>query len=204
MDRERRQVRDRRQGQDRRSDQEQDHEREAAQDQRQGAERTVALDLNRDEAKVRQLEGRWRAMKEAHPKWTHAFERHVDITEEQLARRAATGELPDHSYGEMGSHATKWQSGAAMAAAAHVLANTKEFKNKQVVAKADGTSRITIIRPLPDVLGPAWRANVYGRTAASHGMQSSQWNAASVVVGKWERRSDGQWHPVTCFPKPGP
>jgi hypothetical protein len=198
MDRERRQGRDRRSGQD------QQQERAAGQDRRQSADRRVGLDRVRDEARIRQLEGRWRTLEQDHSQWSHAFQRHVDITDKQLERRADNGRLPDGSYSGIPANASRWQSGSAMVTAAHGLANSAEFRDKRAAAEANGTARFTVTRPLPAVLGPAWRADVYGRTAASHGQQVSQWNASSVALGTWHRRSDGQWHPVTCYPQPGP
>ena len=193
MDRERRQGQDRRSGQDRRQDR----------DRRNVADRRVALDRVRDEARIKQLENQWRTMERAHPQWSHAFQRHVDITHERLARRAATGELPDGKHGDVPANATRWQSADAMVVAAHGLANSDEFRRKLASAETNGTLRFTVTRPLPDVLGPAWRADVYGRTAASGGIRASQWNADSVAVCTWQRRTDGRWHPLTCYPQPG-
>ena len=196
--------RERRRERDRRSDQDQQQERTAGQDRRQGADRRVALDRVRDEARIRQLEGRWRTLEQDHPKWCHAFQRHVDITDKQLVRRADNGQLPDGSYGGEPANATRWQSAGAMVTAADGMARSAEFRDKRAAAEANGTPRFTVTRPLPAVLGPSWRADVHGRTAASHGQQATQWNAGSVAVGVWQRRSDGQWHPVTCYPQPGP
>jgi hypothetical protein len=157
----------------------------------------------RDEARIGQLANQWRTMERDHPEWSHAFQRHVDITDKQLARRAASGELPDGRPGPVPANATRWQSADAMAAATYGLANSDEYRRKRAAAEASGTPRFTVTRPLPEVLGPAWRADVYGRTAASGGTQASQWNAGSVAVCTWQRRSDGRWHPVTCYPEPG-
>jgi hypothetical protein len=176
-----------------------DRERSQVRDRGRGA----ALDRARDEARIKRLANQWRAMEDDHPQWSHAFERHVDITGPQLARRAATGELPDGRRAAIPADATKWQSDGAMVVAAHGLANTDDFRAKREFAEANRTSRFTVTRPLPEVLGPGWRADVCGRTAASGGIQASQWNAGSVAVCTWQRGSDGQWHPLTCFPQPG-
>jgi hypothetical protein len=196
--------RERRRGQDRRSDQDQQQARPAGQDRRQGADRRAALDRVRDDAKIRQLEGQWRTLEQNHPKWCHAFKRHVDITDKQLERRADNGELPDGSHGRIPANATRWQSAGAMVTAADGLARSAEFLDKRAAVEASGEPRFTVTRPLPAVLGPSWRADVYGRTAASHGQQATQWNAGSVAVGHWQRQSDGEWHPVSCYPQPGP
>jgi len=190
-------------GRDRRSDQDRRQDRDRASDRRNVAERRVALDRVRDQARIKQLANRWRTMEQDHPEWSHAFQRHVDITDQQLAKRAATGELPGGKHGTLPANATRWQSADAMAVAAHGLANSDEFRTKRASAGADRTMRFTVTRPLPEVLGPAWRADVYGRTAASRGTQASQWDAGGVAICTWQRGSDGQWHPFTCYPQPG-
>jgi hypothetical protein len=190
--------RERRQGQDRRSNE----NRASEHDRRAVADRRVALDRARDEAQIRRIESRWRALENDHPQWSHAFQRHVDVSDQQLARRAATGELPDGSQARVPAHATRWQSADAMVVAAHGLANSDEFRRARADAEASGAPRFTVTRPLREVLGPAWRADVYGRTAASHGAQASRWRDSSVAVCHWQRRSDGRWHPVSCYPEP--
>lgn len=202
MDHARRQDRDRRSGQERREQEHAGAERRQAQDRTSGQDR-LALDQVRDQARIRQLEGRWRAMEQEHPRWSHAFGRHVDITESQLAKRAATGELPDGDVQAVPRNATKWRSADAMVVAADGLARSDEYKRRRAFAEANGEDRFEVTRPLPQVLGPGWRAHVQGRTAASGGAQASQWNDDSFAVGRWRRQSDGQWHPVTCYPQPG-
>jgi hypothetical protein len=142
-------------------------------------------------------------MEQDHPGWSHAFERHVDITDRQLARRAADGELPNGGKGAVPRNATKWRSADAMVVAADGLARSDDYKRERALAEANGEDRFEVIRPLPEVLGPGWRAHVHGRTAASGGAQTSQWNDNSFAMGRWRRQSDGQWHPLTCFPQPG-
>jgi hypothetical protein len=224
MDRARRQERDRRSGQERRQEQERDRDRRSGQERRQEQERDRrsgqerrqeqerdrrsgqerrALDRVRDQAKIRQLANRWRTMEEEHPRWSHAFERHVDITDQQLARRADTGELPNGKVEATPRNATKWRSADAMVVAADGLAHSKEYDRKLAFAKANGEDRFEVTRPLPEVLGPGWRADVHGRAAASHGVQASQWNDDSIAVGRWRRQSDGRWHLLTCYPQPG-
>ena len=204
MDHGRRQDRDRGSGQERRREQEhtRNAERRQGQDRRSDQDRR-ALERMRDQEKVRQLANRWRTLEKEHPDWSHAFERHVDITEQQLARRAATGELPNGNIGAIPRNATKWRSADAMVVAAGELARSDKYKAERALAEANGEDRFEVTRPLSEVLGPGWRADVHGRTAASRGAQASQWNDDSVAVGHWRRRNDGRWHPLTCYPQPG-
>jgi hypothetical protein len=194
MDRARRQDRDRRSGQDRRQEQKEtqrsDHDRRS-------------LDRVRDQAKISQLADRWRTLEEEHPRWSHSFERHLDITDQQLMRRAATGELPNGHREAQPRNATKWRSADAMVVAADGLAHSDAYQRKRAFAEANGEPKFTVTRPLPETLGPRWRADVHGRTAASGGSQVSQWNDESIVKGTWKRQSDGRWHLLTCYPEPG-
>ena len=204
MERARRQERDRRSGQERRQERDRSGSQERRQEQdRRSSEERRSLDRTRDQARISQLENRWRALEQEHPDWSHAFERHVDISEEQLARRAETGELPNGKAGDIPRHATRWRSADAMVVAADGAAHSDEYQRKRAKAEANGETRFTVTRPLPEVLGPGWRADVQGRTAAPHGVQSTQWNDDSTVKTIWQRRSDGRWHPVTCYPQPG-
>jgi hypothetical protein len=192
VDHGRRQERDRRSGQERRQEQREEQERRSGQDRR-------ALDRVRDQDKIRQLANQWRMMEKQHPDWSHAIERHVDITDQQLAQRASKfstwkEDAPDH--------ATKWRSADAMVVAADGLAHSDEYKRKLADAQANGTKRFTVTKPLSEVLGPGWRADVYGRTVASHGVQASRWDDGSVAKCTWQRASDGRWHPLTCYPQP--
>ncbi|MGH3192523.1 MAG: hypothetical protein ACRDPY_30295 [Streptosporangiaceae bacterium] len=185
MDRTRSQARDRGNDQDRRREQDR------------------ALDRVRDQAKIRQLANQWRAMEQANKEWSHAFARHRDITEEQLARRAASGELPNGEKKAVPRHATKWRSDPAMVVAADGLVHSGDYRRALAFAEANGQDRIKVARPLSEVLGPDWREDVYGRSAASGGVLASRWNDGSTAVGRWQRQGDGRWQPVTCFPEPG-
>ncbi len=201
--------RDYRQGRDRRRDEEQRRkQQERAGNAGRGQERRAdadrrPLDRVRDQAKIRQLAGRLRATERAHPDWCHVFERHVDISDPDLAERAAdwrhSAKYPD----EVPHNATKWQSADAMVIAADRLAHSDEFKRKLAHAEASGIKRFPVNLPSEQALGPNWRADVYGRTTASHGTQASRWNDTSFVTGVWQRQSDGRWHLLTCFPQPG-
>lgn len=176
-----------------------DHARRQERDRRSGR----ASDQVLDQAKVKQLEARWRTMEQEHPRWSHAFERHVDISDQQLAKRAATGELPNGDVEDPPRNATKWRSADAMVVATDGLARSDEYQRKLKSAEATGEKGFTVTRPLPEVLGPGWRAHVYGRTAASQGAQACPWNDDSTAKGVWVRQSDGRWHPLTCYPQPG-
>ena len=192
MDRERRQERDRR------ADRDQPADRERAEQDRRG------LDQVRDQAKVKQVAGQWRKMEQEHPEWSHAFGRHVDITERQLDKRAVTGELPNGKREDAPDHATKWRSADAMVVAADGLARSDEYRRRLARAEARGETTFALTKPLPEVLGPGWRAGVYGRTATPHGTAASQWNDDSVAKCIWRKQSDGRWHRLTCSPQPGP
>lgn len=205
MDRERRQGRDRRNDQERRREQQErsgDTERRQRQDRLSGMDRR-SLDRARDQTKIRQLAGRWRALEKEHPDWSHAFKRHVDITDQQLGERAANWRLTAGYPDEVPRNATKWRSADATVVAADGLAHSNEYKRKLADAEATGIKRFPVTKPLSEVLGSNWRADVYGRSTASHGTQASQWNDRSFVTGVWERQSDGRWHILTCFPQPG-
>lgn len=203
MDRAYRQERDRRSGQERRQGQERRTvgERRQAQDRRSDQDRR-SLDRVRDQGRIRQLESRWRAYEQAHPESSHAFARHVDITDPQLATRAAIGQLPNGQVKSRPPHATKWRSADAMVVANDAVAHSDEYKQERARMEATGQIRLEVRKPLSEVLGRNWRADVYGLTAASGGTQASQWNDDAVVVSRWERGTDGRWHPITCFPQP--
>lgn len=90
-----------------------------------------------------------------------------------------------------------------MVVAADGLAHTDEYRRKLADAEATGKERFTVTRPLSKVVGPGWRADVYGRTAASGRNRASQWDDDSSAKCIWQRASDGRWHPLTCYPQPG-
>jgi hypothetical protein len=203
VDRSRSHGQDRRSEQERRQEEERrrDRQRAGEQDRRSGADRRVALDRVRDQAQVRRLENQWRALEEQHPEWTHAFRKHVDITEHGLARRAADWKLS--GMPDVPRDATKWRSADAMVVAADRMRHSDQYQRRLADAQAKGIDRFPTTERLSTVLGPGWRTDVYGRTAASHGAQASQWYDDSTVRVVWQRRSDGRWHPLTCYPQPG-
>jgi hypothetical protein len=159
----------------------------------------------RDQARIRQLAKQWRAMEQAHsdPDWSHAFRRHVDITDQQVADRAAAWGRAKGYRDDVPDNATKWRSSDAMIIAADGLERSDEFSRKLALAEANKEDQFELDRPLSEVLGRGWRADVYGRTTASYGVQASRWNDDSFVVGCWRRQSDGRWYPLTCYPHPG-
>jgi hypothetical protein len=90
-----------------------------------------------------------------------------------------------------------------MVVAADGLAHSDEYKRQRKQAEANGEDKFEVTGRLSEVLGPNWRADVDGRTAASGGARESQWNDESLAVCRWRRQSDGRWHPLTCYPQPG-
>lgn len=178
-------------------------DRASGRDHESVASRGAALDRVRDQAQIKQCAGKWRKMEEEHPEWSHAFSRHVDISGQKLAERAADWKAREGYTHDVPDDATKWRSAEAMVVAADGLKHSDTYKRRLAFAEKNKEDRFTVSRPLSEVLGPGWRADVYGRTTASGGAQESQWNDNSIVVVRWRRQSDGQWHPLTCFPQPG-
>lgn len=194
MDRGRRQDRDRRSGQERRQEQE----------RRNAPDRRASLDRAQETAQIKQVELSLRAVERNHPDWCHAFREHVEATDQQLARRAATGVNARGQQEKFRAlDATRWQSADAMATAVYRLERSPHFEQARANAERHNLAGFALRRPLQEVIGPGWRADVYGRSRASGGRQASQWNAASNMVAVYRRRSDGQWHLLTCYPEPG-
>src|SRR5689334_14537897 len=103
--------------------------RQQGQDRCAGLDRR-SLDRVRDQAKIRQLADRLRATEQAHPDWCHVFERHVDISDHDLAERVADWSRSAKYPDEVPHNATRWQSADAMVIAADRLARSDEFKRK--------------------------------------------------------------------------
>jgi hypothetical protein len=167
-------------------------------------DRRVSLDQAREAARIRQAERSLHATELDHTEWCHVFREHVEATDQQLARRAATGV---NARGQQerfrAEDATRWQSADAMATVVYRLENSPHYEQAKADAERYNLVRFSVRRPLHEVLGPGWRADVYGRSRASSGRQASQWNAASDAVAVWKKQSDGKWHLLTCYPQPG-
>ncbi|HUY49643.1 MAG TPA: hypothetical protein VMV92_28665 [Streptosporangiaceae bacterium] len=166
--------------------------------------RESRLDRDRDRDRIQELATGLQAMERDHPAWGHTFREHVDVTDEQLGRRAAKGmntrgrqePLPP-------AHATRWQSKEAMAVAAYALRHSDEYRHHLAAAEKSAKSRFRTQRPLAEVLGPAWRTDVYGHSNESHGQLPSQWRPDSQAVAIWQKQDNGRWHLYTCYPEVG-
>jgi hypothetical protein len=154
----------------------------------------------RDQDKIRQLENRWRTYEQAHLDSSHAFKEHVDVDDQYLADRAGKFSANPKAPKD----ATRWRSADAAVVAYDGLRRSDDYEQQRADKEAIGLERFEVRRPLSEVVGRDWRADVSGRTAASRGAQASQWNDNSVAVGRWQRGTDGRWHPITCYPQPGP
>lgn len=156
----------------------------------------------RDRDRIQQLAARLQAMERDHPAWGHTFREHVNVTDEQLTRRAVTG---INARGDQDwlapRHATRWQSKEAMAVAAYRLRTSDEYRLRHAAAERDGMTRFRTQRPLADVLGAGWRADVYGRSRESSGRWPSRWHRDSQAVAIWQKQDDGRWHLYTCYPE---
>jgi hypothetical protein len=182
-----------------------------AEDPARQADRTqdpAHLDRDRDAAEIRQRAELSRLRELTHPQWGHAFREHVDATDEELRRRAATGinargQLDD----SIPEHATRWQSDAACVISADGLWHTQKTQEerKEIDAKirvGEPTKQGFAVRaPLSQVLGPNWRDDVYGRSRESLGRQLSQWRTDSQAVAVFRKQADGRWHLYTCYPE---
>jgi hypothetical protein len=166
------------------------------------------LDRIRDAAEIRQRAGLTRQRERIHPGWGHTFREHVDVTDKELQRRAATGiNARGHRNDFIPEHATRWQSDAACVIAADGLWHTPEARQarNEIDAKIR-TGKPTRLgfparAPLSQVLGPNWRQDVYGRSSESHGRQPSQWRPDSQAVAIFRKQADGRWHLYTCYPE---
>ena len=85
------------------------------------------LDRIRDAAEIRHRAELSRQKELARPRWGHAFREHVDVTEQELERRAATGtNARGHCEEFIPEHPTRWQSEAACVIAADRVWRTPE------------------------------------------------------------------------------
>lgn len=159
------------------------------------------LDRARDQATIRRQVDRWRILEAEHPDWCHSFAEHVEAGDRVLAARAATGVNARGERRVRPEHATRWQSGEAMTVAAHGLWFSDERRRVQQQAIARDEPQFSVRLPLSHLMGPGWRADVYGRSRESHGASPSRWSAQSRAVGVWRRQADGRWHLHTCYPE---
>jgi hypothetical protein len=137
----------------------------------------------------------------------HTVVEHVDVGDDQLARRAATGV---NARGQPGrpTDASRWTSDAAAMRAAERLwcsAEARQRKERAEEQVRSGTllrqdAVVAVRRPLPEVLGPTWRGGVYGRSRASNGQEAIRFTARSSARAVWRMRPDGRWYLYTCFP----
>lgn len=179
---------------------------------RAGRERgSWPLDRIRDAAEIRQRAVLSRQKERLHPGWGHAFREHVDVTEQELERRAATGTNARGQHEDFSpEHATRWQSDAACVIAADRIWRTPEAQQ----ARNDIDAQLGAGRParqgfagranLAQVLGPGWREDVYGRSRQSRGRGLSQWHADSQAVAIFRKQADGKWYLYTCYPEVKP
>jgi len=166
------------------------------------------LDRLRNAAEIRHRADLSRQREQVNPGWGHTFREHVDVTDQELQRRAAAGiNARGRPQDFIPEHATRWQSDAACVIAADGLWRTPEAQRarNEIEAKiqAGQPARLgfSARAPLSQVLGPDWRDDVYGRSRVSHGRQPSEWRADSQAVGIFRKQADGRWHLYTCYPQ---
>ena len=179
-------------------------------DQARRANRTqgpARLDRGADAAEIRQRADVSRLRELTRPQWGHAFREHVDATDEELRRRAATGiNARGRADDFVPEHATRWQSAAACVISADGLWHTREAQQarKEIdtkMAAGEPTRQgFTVRAPLSQVLGPNWRDDVYGRSRVSQGRELSQWRTDSQAVAIFRKQADGRWHLYNCYP----
>jgi hypothetical protein len=182
-----------------------------ADDPARQAERTqdsAQLDRVRDAAEIRQRAQVSRLRELTHPQWGHTFREHVDATDEELRRRAATGiNARGHLDESIPEHATRWQSDAACVISADGLWHTREAQEarKEIDAKMQAREPtrqgLAVRAPLSQVLGPNWSDDVYGRSQVSQGCELSQWRTDSQAVAVFRKQADDRWHLYTCYPQ---
>jgi hypothetical protein len=169
------------------------------------------MDRVRDAAEIRRRAGVSRQRERDHPTWGHAFREHVDVTDQELQRRAATGiNARGRREDFVPEHATRWQSEAACVIAADTIWRTREAQQaRNDIDRALRAGRpvrqgFAGRQPLSRVLGPDWRDDVSGRSSASGGRQPSEWRADSQAVVIFRKQADGRWHLYTCYPEVKP
>lgn len=193
-----------------------EHSRERRRDEDQyraaDRERRRPLDRVADAAEISRQAERSRQKERANGSLGHAFAEHVDATDDQLRRRVATGiNARGHDEGAPPPNATRWQSDAACVVATERLWRSRHAQETRCdlepkLRAGEGVrSSFTERGRLADVLGPGWRADVYGRSRASQGRQLTQWSDDShaKAVFRWNH-AEQRWYLHTCYPDPHP
>ena len=144
---------------------------------------------------------RLRALERDHPDWAHTMREHVDVTDQQLERRARNGTNARGQERSIPLHATRWRNDMACARAEQAVWRSPEVQQRRRAAEAEGGLEIVGLMPLSAALGPGWRSDVYGRSHVSTGTRDSRWPPASRVKAVWRRRPDGEWCLYTCYPQ---
>lgn len=176
--------------------------------QANGTRDSRRLDRITDAAEIRHRAELSRQRELIHPGWGHTFREHVEATDQELQRRAATGiNARNHREDFIPEHATRWQSDAACVIAADRLWRAPEARqarneiDAKIRAGQPARQGFAVRAPLSQILGPGWRDDVYGRSRESHGRQPSRWRADSQGVAIFRRQAGGRWHLYTCYPQ---
>jgi hypothetical protein len=168
-------------------------------------------DVDRDAAYIKRHADQTRKRENEHATWGHTFAEHVDATDVELQRRAATGvNARGHDEGFCPKNATRWQSDAACVRATGALWSQPEAQQqrREIDAKVQAgqpvKQSIEVRGRLDQVLGPRWQNDVYGRSHSSGGKAASQWSADAHAVAVFRRQPNGTWYVYTCYPNPDP
>jgi hypothetical protein len=166
------------------------------------------LDRVRDAAEIRRRAALSRQKEDEHPDWGHGFREHVDVTKEELARRAATGINARGDKNKIPEHATRFSEAASVITTDLLwrMPKAQQRRNEIEANLREGRPArpsFTVRAPLSLVLGPDWRDDVYGRSSASGGLETSQWRADSEAVVTF-RKQGGTWYQHTCYPQVEP
>jgi hypothetical protein len=138
----------------------------------------------------------------------HTFAEHVDASNADLRRRAATGVNARGQQEERPVDASRWRTDEACMRSAETLWRTPEARTRKAQAEADvrngaRTTEDVVVsarRPLPEVLGSDWRNEVIGYSRASGGQEQIRFTAQSQARAVWRMRPDGRWYLYTCYP----
>ena len=182
------------------------------QDQVRSQDHGQPLDRVRDAAEIKRRAELSRQKEKEHPRWGHSFREHVDVTRQELQRRAEKGiNARGQREDAIPEDATRWQSDAPSVITADRLWRTPEAQrvrneiDARLRAGLPARQSFTVRAQLSQVLGPNWRDEVYGRSRVSQGLQASQWRADSQAVAVFRKQtSDGRWYLHTCYPQVNP